>query len=279
MADLFGAPIGAGTAIGRQQTIHLRYDRALVGTRRKLQAHGVERAFQIEDGGKGPLRHPQHAEAAIVRHDIARTDGVDVLGAERQADDGEVALPGVQSRLEAAADAHLVGRGEGRRYRDFRWITRLGEPAGAQIDSVEFGRHVVGQRDGDARCGFRPALEVEQRELEDAGFEGPYTTYLLDLRIRAPWAPASPAKTHRRNGAARNRRHASQKGSGRRPAPARRWPRPRQAPARWRAPEGRCARCRGKASCPGRAWLTRRCRRDGHGQYSRACSRSARRRT
>jgi hypothetical protein len=57
--------------------------------------------------------HPEDAEALVVGHERAGADGVDELGAEHRAGDGQRALAAVEVGLERVARAEAVRRAKG----------------------------------------------------------------------------------------------------------------------------------------------------------------------
>ena len=110
MRELQRARDRAEPAVRLQEAIeagdHLLGRRA----RRERERDVVEAALHVEGGGERCAVHPEHAEALVVRHQLARPDAVDVLGRQRDADDREPAQPAVDDRADAIAGARGRGR-------------------------------------------------------------------------------------------------------------------------------------------------------------------------
>ena len=75
---------------------------------RQRQRHVVEAALHVEGARQRPALHPEDAEAAVVGHELARPDAVDVLRRQRDADDGQRAPPAVDDRRDAVAGTEAV---------------------------------------------------------------------------------------------------------------------------------------------------------------------------
>ena len=72
----------------------------------------VERAFHVERRGQCSLFHPEDAESRVVRHDLARTDRVNVFGRQRDADDPQIAPASVDRGGDLVAWPKPVREGE-----------------------------------------------------------------------------------------------------------------------------------------------------------------------
>ena len=92
---------------------------------RQRQHDVVEAALHVEGRSQRLPIHPEDAEPLVVRHELAGTDAVDVLGRQRHADDREAAQPAVDHRRHLIAGIQPV-----RDRRTPRWrALRRGGPA------------------------------------------------------------------------------------------------------------------------------------------------------
>ena len=84
----------------------------LTRVRQERQRQVVEAALHVERRREAAPVHPEHAEARVVGHELARADAEDVLRRERNPDDLEVAAAAVDDRADAIARIDAAGEGE-----------------------------------------------------------------------------------------------------------------------------------------------------------------------
>ena len=120
----------------------------------------VEAALHVEGRGQRLLVHPEDAEALVVGHQLARPDAVDVLGRQRDADDGQAAEASVDDRRHLIAQLELVGDDEAFAGQHLVGAAAL-DPAAAPQEQVVDARPPV--RRESTRAGPWPARRVRSR--------------------------------------------------------------------------------------------------------------------
>ena len=101
--DLFRPAVGAGTAVGIEQLVEPRITSGFRGAGYQAQRDVVEGALHVEDRRQFGRAHPEDAEAPVVGHQFARSDGVNVLGRKSDADDLERLQSAVEDRFDFVA--------------------------------------------------------------------------------------------------------------------------------------------------------------------------------
>ena len=113
MRELVAPAMRGLAAIALEQDIDAREHTGLVGAACRADKRGGEGALQIVDRRKGTFVHPDDAEAAIVRHDVAWPGGINEFGGVDGADNPERVLPPVEDGAKPVAGPEPVRVGEG----------------------------------------------------------------------------------------------------------------------------------------------------------------------
>src|SRR5262249_59000570 len=104
----------------------------------------------------------------IVRHKVARTDGVDEFRRQHCADDHEFALLAVQDSGKARSLNETVSAGKRLVDDNFVGASRLGKPARADVKAIETMVAGISYRNELPARRLRKALYVDQCKLGDA---------------------------------------------------------------------------------------------------------------
>ena len=117
--------------------VDLGEHRRLRGAAHQRERDVVERALQIVRRLQRGARHPDDAEAAIVGHQLAGAQRVDILRRQRHADDVQVALAPIDDCGDLIAGAQPVRIGERLANERLPRLVRRRSPAAAQCDIVQ----------------------------------------------------------------------------------------------------------------------------------------------
>lgn len=189
VGDLLGPGDGAGAAVAFQQLVEA-FDHILrIGAVEQTQAEIVEGAVEIVGRLQRLAADPHDAEAVVVGHQGAGSDGVDILRREGDADHGEGAQVAVHQCLEAVAGLHAVGVGEGLAQHHLIRMAGAYQAAFPQHQLIE--ARLSALRDGDQLADHRllEALDGESGEILDPMVDGAHPgdgADLLDQPLRRP---------------------------------------------------------------------------------------------
>lgn len=194
MGYLVGAPMRPGSSIWLQDTIDCVLDRLDAGT--ALGAHGdiVECAIHVKDAGKYGSGHEEDAEAPRVWHHVARAERVDVFGCKYDARDGKRPLAAVQDGIERASGRHAARGRETLGHRYLAGPSGFGQPAVAQVKSVDSRLAAIGDGDGNGGCRLRHARHVQQNRLDDTQFDAAYPRDRCDALAKMQRRARQPGK-------------------------------------------------------------------------------------
>ena len=127
----------APASVGSQEVVEGIDHGVRLRARHQRQSHIVEPTLHVERRSQGPPLHPEHTEPLVVRHQVARPDGVDVFRREADADDLQVASAAVEDRPYRRAGAKQVRLGEALADDDLVGPARLDVASGAEGNVVE----------------------------------------------------------------------------------------------------------------------------------------------
>ncbi len=164
------AVIGGKTAVRCQDAVEIGLHGADVTAGRHIHDHVVERTFQAQCDGQFTRVHPENPVAAIVGHEAARRQFVDVLGRQRNADDPQPFAGAVYRRVDGVAGQKAMGLGECAADHDLAPAAGHGETSRAQVEQIEMRGMIVGDGNDDAFRRLRHSRQIEYRAALDAGF-------------------------------------------------------------------------------------------------------------
>jgi hypothetical protein len=163
---------GAASAVGLEQPIEAGEHLVQRGPRFDGQDDVVESALHVECAGERAALHPDHAEAALVRDELARANAVDVLGRQRDADDRQPPQPAIDDGTDRAAEDEPVRRYEPFAREDFVRAVRIDPSALQQHDVVHARSSIGGDRDEQARRRLGDTRDVERHGRRHPGLVG-----------------------------------------------------------------------------------------------------------
>ncbi len=92
MRCLVPAAIRGLATIALEQRIELLHHLAFRRVAQQLQSHRGEGAIESVGASQRLFRHPDDTEAAVIGHDVARSDRIDELGRKPDADNNQLSL-------------------------------------------------------------------------------------------------------------------------------------------------------------------------------------------
>ena len=187
MRGVVGSAERAPAAVGPEQTVDFRNDRALSGAGCQGKREVVEGAVEVKSRCQLLIGHPEGAIGAVVREGGAGARLENKLRGEHDADDAQLLAFAIEQDGDGIAGKQVVGGRKGLAGQDLTPVV-VGEPAArAEEQAVELGGARVRQRahhaagrflqrgnverylDGDARLDRRYAGDVGEARGERVG--------------------------------------------------------------------------------------------------------------